>query len=381
ASLTQMQHLELAQLPAQVQLSLRGQGPGVTHGQFQNQQPLTASPANSVPDYQQGHPAESLPPSSQQPQQGQAYQQFSSVPSTSAMETSMAPQDATTAGTVDHLAPQTTRPSAAGQTPTDRPCPPFPCLPVGYFGSKDTPEHTEPSAFPAPRHVTGHQIAAWRRLPEQSIKGGKTSPNRVYEALKQELSRPEDGTDGIQIHDPDPCLDEGGYPYACTVYGCSLRFRHRRQMAAHRRSDHRQSTSSPSSKSLKLSGKQICLRHNLRTGKPCDTLYTRPYDFTRHERQNHNPRAAKKTCHLCHTGKTFSRKDALERHWRTVHNISPEVVTFTSKARQRNASRTSRTESGSSLQGEEPIDSDSGDDDDYDEEPDNDNGGEGSSGI
>ncbi|RMJ20580.1 C2H2 transcription factor, partial [Aspergillus sp. HF37] len=55
------------------------------------------------------------------------------------------------------------------------------------------------------------------------------------------------------------------------------------------------------------------------TGKPCNSIFSRPYDLTRHEDTIHNARKQKVRCHLCTEEKTFSRNDALTRHMRVVH--------------------------------------------------------------
>jgi protein RPN4 len=62
-----------------------------------------------------------------------------------------------------------------------------------------------------------------------------------------------------------------------------------------------------------------CERINPSTGKPCNTIFSRPYDLTRHEDTIHNARKQKVHCPLCTEEKTFSRNDALTRHLRVVH--------------------------------------------------------------
>jgi uncharacterized Zn-finger protein len=69
-------------------------------------------------------------------------------------------------------------------------------------------------------------------------------------------------------------------------------------------------------------GPHKCERINPSTGKPCNSIFSRPYDLTRHEDTIHNARKLKVRCHLCTEEKTFSRNDALTRHMRVVH---PEV--------------------------------------------------------
>ncbi|KAJ8128407.1 hypothetical protein O1611_g5227 [Lasiodiplodia mahajangana] len=66
-------------------------------------------------------------------------------------------------------------------------------------------------------------------------------------------------------------------------------------------------------------GPHKCDRINPSTGKPCNTVFSRPYDLTRHEDTIHNARKQKVRCGLCTEEKTFSRADALTRHYRVCH--------------------------------------------------------------
>jgi uncharacterized Zn-finger protein len=66
-------------------------------------------------------------------------------------------------------------------------------------------------------------------------------------------------------------------------------------------------------------GPHRCDRINPSTGKPCNTVFSRPYDLTRHEDTIHNARKQKVRCDLCTEEKTFSRADALTRHYRVCH--------------------------------------------------------------
>ena len=69
-------------------------------------------------------------------------------------------------------------------------------------------------------------------------------------------------------------------------------------------------------------GPHKCTRRNPQTGKPCNSIFSRPYDLTRHEDTIHNNKKHKVRCEYCREEKTFSRNDALTRHMRVVH---PEV--------------------------------------------------------
>lgn len=120
----------------------------------------------------------------------------------------------------------------------------------------------------------------------------------------------------------DTSSDSG--TYSCTYHGCHQRFESPAKLQKHKREGHRQtSPTTPSSPNLALRNSQAgphrCDRINPSTGKPCNSIFSRPYDLTRHEDTIHNNRKQKVRCHLCTEEKTFSRNDALTRHMRVVH--------------------------------------------------------------
>jgi hypothetical protein len=136
--------------------------------------------------------------------------------------------------------------------------------------------------------------------------------------------------------------------YTCTYHGCTLRFETPQKLQKHKREGHRNpATSSPASPGIPASSSSLtsaailqrnsqagphkCERINPTSGKPCNTIFSRPYDLTRHEDTIHNVRKQKVRCALCVEEKTFSRNDALTRHMRVVH---PEVD-FPGKHRRR----------------------------------------------
>ncbi|EMD01109.1 hypothetical protein BAUCODRAFT_118821 [Baudoinia panamericana UAMH 10762] len=142
--------------------------------------------------------------------------------------------------------------------------------------------------------------------------------------------------------------------YTCTYHGCTQRFESPASLQRHKRDYHRSqqrhrdgsgtassaeaSTSPPPTDSPGPAGAGLtsaalaarnsqagphkCMRTNPSTGKPCGTIFSRPYDLTRHEDTIHNNRKQKVRCPMCRDEKTFSRNDALTRHMRVVH---PEV--------------------------------------------------------
>ncbi|KAI0010585.1 hypothetical protein F4779DRAFT_286089 [Xylariaceae sp. FL0662B] len=149
-----------------------------------------------------------------------------------------------------------------------------------------------------------------------------------------------DGSDGTAQR-PSRTNADGG-TYTCTYHGCTLRFETPALLQKHKREGHRQantlqqvrgspSTGVPGSIMNSQAGPHRCDRINPSTGKPCNTVFSRPYDLTRHEDTIHNARKQKVRCDLCTEEKTFSRADALTRHYRVCH---PDVE-FPGKHRRR----------------------------------------------
>ncbi|KAB8211285.1 hypothetical protein BDV34DRAFT_107990 [Aspergillus parasiticus] len=140
-------------------------------------------------------------------------------------------------------------------------------------------------------------------------------PTMAMRPVKEEITRPERTS-----------ADSG--TYTCTYHGCTLRFETPTKLQKHKREAHRQTTPGghlvgrDTSARNSQAGPHKCERINPSTGKPCNSVFSRPYDLTRHEDTIHNARKQKVRCHLCTEEKTFSRNDALTRHMRVVH---PEV--------------------------------------------------------
>jgi hypothetical protein len=142
------------------------------------------------------------------------------------------------------------------------------------------------------------------------------------------------------IQRPDRTAADSG-TYTCTYHGCTLRFETPALLQKHKREGHRQANAlnhlcSPvglpaNSAANSQAGPHRCDRINPSTGKPCNTEFSRPYDLTRHEDTIHNARKQKVRCDLCTEEKTFSRADALTRHYRVCH---PDVE-FPGKHRRR----------------------------------------------
>lgn len=126
---------------------------------------------------------------------------------------------------------------------------------------------------------------------------------------------------------PDTVGAEGG-TYTCTYHGCTMRFESPTLLQKHKREGHRQAhglnglrrpEAVPASFLNTQAGPHKCERINPSTGKPCNTVFSRPYDLTRHEDTIHNARKQKVRCDVCTEEKTFSRADALTRHYRVCH--------------------------------------------------------------
>ncbi|RAH80696.1 hypothetical protein BO86DRAFT_122122 [Aspergillus japonicus CBS 114.51] len=167
--------------------------------------------------------------------------------------------------------------------------------------------------FPAslPRfESTGSEI-----LPTTEMTSPQGQPRVALQPVKVEIPRPENTSS-----------DSG--TYTCTYHGCTLRFETPAKLQKHKREAHRQTTPGghligrDNSARNSQAGPHKCERINPSTGKPCNSIFSRPYDLTRHEDTIHNARKQKVRCHLCTEEKTFSRNDALTRHMRVVH---PEV--------------------------------------------------------
>ena len=121
--------------------------------------------------------------------------------------------------------------------------------------------------------------------------------------------------------------DQGGY--TCTYHGCSRRFETPVDLQKHKRAGHRSQAPSVATASSSPEGHawpHRCDRINPYTSRPCNSIFSRPYDLTRHEDTIHNVRT-KVRCTLCVEEKIFSRLDALKRHLRVVHpNDDPRAV-------------------------------------------------------
>lgn len=173
----------------------------------------------------------------------------------------------------------------------------------------------------------------------------------------------------LPVQRPDDTRANTG-TYTCTYHGCTQRFESQPALQRHKREYHRSqaqthkdsgiesaaasvSPSSPGTRTTESpapsdgddsgmtsaallarnsqAGPHKCTRVNPSTGKPCNTVFSRPYDLTRHEDTIHNNRKMKVRCPHCREEKTFSRNDALTRHMRVVH---PEADSYGKRGRR-----------------------------------------------
>lgn len=187
-----------------------------------------------------------------------------------------------------------------------------------YRPTSNMPSASEPTPeFPA--HLTSMDSSA----SEADHQGSQQSSMQSSEHLTKPASS---------------AADSG--TYTCTYHGCTQRFETPQKLQKHKREGHRNANPASIGASMtsaallernSQAGPHKCERINPTTGKPCNTIFSRPYDLTRHEDTIHNARKQKVRCALCVEEKTFSRNDALTRHMRVVH---PEID-FPGKHRRR----------------------------------------------
>jgi hypothetical protein len=188
------------------------------------------------------------------------------------------------------------------------------------------------------------QLPATMQLPQQYSFAQRSQANGMTPLSNSSMEPSRVGsTESVQsdssqidssVERPAATGADGG-TYTCTYHGCTLRFETPALLQKHKREGHRQAhglgaprrpDSAGEGMTSTIVGSQAgphkCERINPSTGKPCNTIFSRPYDLTRHEDTIHNARKQKVRCNLCTDEKTFSRADALTRHYRVCH---PEV--------------------------------------------------------
>ncbi|MCJ1439231.1 hypothetical protein MMC27_008622 [Xylographa pallens] len=223
----------------------------------------------------------------------------------------------------------------------------------GLGQSRPKTSNTSPSSIQVPQQ---YPFISQARRQNSSI--GSTSEHPEFPASLTSMdstksegafkSSQEQSEPSAEIQRPSRTAADSG-TYTCTYHGCTQRFETPAKLQKHKRDGHRQATpqngahspnsgSGSSAAALLASrnsqaGPHKCERINPSTGKPCNSIFSRPYDLTRHEDTIHNARKQKVRCQFCTEEKTFSRNDALTRHMRVVH---PEVD-FPGKTKRKGA--------------------------------------------
>ncbi|KAG4412313.1 hypothetical protein IFR04_014554 [Cadophora malorum] len=226
------------------------------------------------------------------------------------------------------------------------------------YGSMATTRRESSSAYSTSSQTTQHQgsfnfvppavAGSVRQIPQQYpfVPNSRRQPSNlsnVSEDFPSTLTSMESSSseyaDSSDMKKPSGVAADTG-TYTCTYHGCTLRFDTPAKLQRHKREGHRNSAvigggdeggMTSAAQRNSQAGPHKCERINPSTGKPCNTIFSRPYDLTRHEDTIHNARKMKVHCPLCTEEKTFSRNDALTRHLRVVH---PEHVDM-SKSRRR----------------------------------------------
>lgn len=180
-------------------------------------------------------------------------------------------------------------------------------------------------------------------VPLSSTSQYRSTPNNMVSAVDQtpefpahltsmessasEAEPPNSQSSDRFLHKPTSSGADSG-TYSCTYHGCSQRFETPQKLQKHKREGHRNANLATAMTSAAIlernsqAGPHKCERINPTTGKPCNTVFSRPYDLTRHEDTIHNARKQKVRCALCVEEKTFSRNDALTRHMVRIHHTT-----------------------------------------------------------
>ena len=205
-------------------------------------------------------------------------------------------------------------------------------------------------------------ISRSRRQTSSIRSGSDQAPEFPANLTSMESTKSESGAQSSQethekmadVQRPGNTMADSG-TYSCPFPGCISRFETSSKMLKHKRDDHRsgpsesrpsvgasstaisRSSAHPSATAASFSrnnqtGPHKCERINPSTGKPCNSVFSRPYDLTRHEDTIHNTRKHKVRCQFCTEEKTFSRNDALTRHMRVVHSD----VDFAGRTKRKN---------------------------------------------
>lgn len=224
------------------------------------------------------------------------------------------------------------------------------------YGSMATTRRESSSAFSASSQQQGNYNFASPAIPSRTqqipqrypfVSQARRQPSNMSNVTEDfpatltsmESSSSEYAPESSENQKPAGALADTG-TYTCTYHGCTLRFDTPAKLQRHKREGHRNSAAviaggeeggmTSAAQRNSQAGPHKCERINPSTGKPCNTIFSRPYDLTRHEDTIHNARKQKVHCPYCTEEKTFSRNDALTRHLRVVH---PEHADTTRRRR------------------------------------------------
>jgi hypothetical protein len=189
-----------------------------------------------------------------------------------------------------------------------------------------------PAVQPAMHNLPLQSTSQYRSAPTNMSSTVDQTPEFPAHLTSMESSASEAEPSNSQsserfLHKPTSSGADSG-TYSCTYHGCSQRFETPQKLQKHKREGHRNANLGTAMTSAAIlernsqAGPHKCERINPTTGKPCNTVFSRPYDLTRHEDTIHNARKQKVRCALCVEEKTFSRNDALTRHMVRVHHAT-----------------------------------------------------------
>jgi hypothetical protein len=195
-------------------------------------------------------------------------------------------------------------------------------IPQQYpFVSQSSRQSTQTALQDATPEFPAHMISMESTADEASEPSGSQQSMQHRPRPQPQIQAAAPPQQQISHRPVDTSSDAG--TYSCTYHGCHHRFDSPAKLQKHKREGHRQVSPTSGEPNLALRNSQAgphrCDRINPSTGKPCNSIFSRPYDLTRHEDTIHNNRKMKVRCHLCTEEKTFSRNDALTRHMRVVH--------------------------------------------------------------
>lgn len=198
----------------------------------------------------------------------------------------------------------------------------------------------------APNQVSSNSLAPqqYRTINPEGTPEFPAHLTSMESSMSENGAPPSSQESAISMQRPPRTTADTG-TYTCTYHGCIQRFESPAKLQRHKREAHQpthdedgesdatspKSSVSPGPSGMTSSsilarnsqaGPHKCTRINPSTNKPCNTIFSRPYDLTRHEDTIHNRVKQKVACQYCTESKTFSRNDALTRHMRVVH---PEI--------------------------------------------------------